>query len=288
VVLSAEDDAATTLVPRLVAAGADLGKVTIVNGLPGGEPFRIPDHLSLLRAKVIETGARLVVVDPLYGFLNSPALTEMQLRKALNPLAALAKATGAAVLVVRHLTKKSGKAMYQGGGSIAVVALARTAMRVDSDPEHPGRHVLAVVKCNLGPPAPSLRYRLVEKIVESDEDQGLTAPAVEWLGTTDLTADDLAAGPGGAVPAAPMQLVARRTSGAPEPRSTWTTPGPRHGAPVTGRRRPAPRRFRARKVTKVLVAWHHRAPMQLVAVDGSDSSRSLAAQAARVGDHVRR
>ncbi len=72
-------------------------------------------------------------------------------------------------------------------------------MRADADPEHPGRHVLAVVKCSLGPLAASLRYRLVEKIVESDEDQGLTAPAVEWLGTTDLTADDLAAEPGGAV-----------------------------------------------------------------------------------------
>ncbi len=48
------------------------------------------------------------------------------------------------------------------------------------------------------PHAPSLRYRLVEKFVESDEDQVLTAPAVDWLGTTDLTADELAAGPGGA------------------------------------------------------------------------------------------
>ncbi len=89
--------------------------------------------------------------------------------------------------------------MYQGGGSIAVVALARTAMRVDADPEHPGCRVLAVVKCNLGPHAPSLRYRLVEKIVESDEDQGFPAPAVDWLGITDLTADELAAGAGGAV-----------------------------------------------------------------------------------------
>ncbi len=44
-----------------------------------------------------------------------------------------------------------------------------------------------------------LRYRLVEKIVAPDEDQGLKAPAVQWLGTTDLTADELAAGPGGAV-----------------------------------------------------------------------------------------
>ncbi len=198
VVLSAEDSAETTLVPRLVAAGADLGKITIVNGLPSGEPFRIPDHMPLLRAKVIETGARLVVVGPLYGFLDPKMQGDAQVRKALNPLAALAEATGAAVLVVRHLTKKSGRAMYQGGGSIAVVALARTAMRVDADPEHPGRHVLAVVKCNLGPRAPSLRYRLVEKIVAPDEDQGLTAPAVEWLGETSVTADELAAGPGGA------------------------------------------------------------------------------------------
>ena len=45
------------------------------------------------------------------------------------------------------------------------------------------------------PHAPSLRYRLVGKIVESDEAHGWTAPAVDWLGTTDLTADELAAGP---------------------------------------------------------------------------------------------
>jgi len=190
----------------LEAAGADLGLSTIVNGLPGGEPFRIPDHMPLLRAKVIETGARLVVVDPLYGFLDPKALSDAQVRRALKPLVTLADETGAAVLVVRHLTKKSGKAMYQGGGSIAVVALARTAMRVDADPEHPGRSVLAVVKCNLGPRAPSIRYRLVERIVAPDEDQGLTAPAVAWLGTTELTADDLAAGPGGAVQEASVFL----------------------------------------------------------------------------------
>jgi hypothetical protein len=123
------------------------------------------------------------------AFLDESVLcaSDQSVRRALAPLMHLAEKHRCALLMQRHLNKQGGgRALYRGMGSIAFVAACRFAMLVGRDPQEPGRCVLAQVRNSLAGPQPSLAYRL------SAPDGGL--PAVEWLGTSPVSADELLGG----------------------------------------------------------------------------------------------
>ena len=112
------------------------------------------------------------------------------MRRALAPLARLADETGASVLVVRHLTKgEHQKAIYAGGGSIAIIGQARVGLLVAEDPDDPATRILAVTKCNIMEGVSSIRFRIAAP--SDEEPDGLGAPTIEWLEETDLAADQL-------------------------------------------------------------------------------------------------
>lgn len=193
VLLSAEDDPADTIRPRLEMAGADLTKIAILTEVRAGAGKPRPPHLGdlqALRSAIQDLNAALVVIDPLMAFIPESLDThrDHDIRRLLAPLAELAAATGAAVLVVRHLNKtQHGNPLYRGGGSIGIVGAARSGLLVAPDPEDPDdrTRVLALTKSNLSAPVPSLRYRVVEA------QPGVAG--IEWLGTSDQTAVSLLA-----------------------------------------------------------------------------------------------
>jgi hypothetical protein len=109
------------------------------------------------------------------------------------PLAQLAEETGVAVLAVRHLNKQGGKpAMYRGGGSIAMIGTARTAMLVGKDPSDPDVRVLACTKANLGPKPKAWKYQIISKGFSLDGGN-FDVGTIQWLGVADVDADDLVA-----------------------------------------------------------------------------------------------
>ena len=191
--LSAEDGLADTVRPRLDAAGADVTQVHAVEGMPtigqDGEITLRPPTLAdvhALELAVIDTGARLIVVDVVMAYLPSgtDAHRDQDVRAVLGRLSGLADRTGCSVLLLRHLNKASGRdPLYRGGGSIGIVGAARSGLLVASDPDDPERRVLASVKSNLGPPPESLAYRLV------GSDLGVAR--VQWEGSTGHSAADL-------------------------------------------------------------------------------------------------
>src|SRR5262249_53079707 len=156
-ILAAEDDAARTITPRLRAAGADLTRCHICDGIQVGDtvrPVRFPDDLPWLQEFILAHKVRLVVIDPIMGFLNGllDSHKDQSIRDVLAAIKQVAERTGAAVVMIRHLNKKAGEsALYRGGGSIAIAAAARSALVVGNVPDRPGVLALAVVKCNLAP-----------------------------------------------------------------------------------------------------------------------------------------
>jgi hypothetical protein len=74
VILSAEDDPARTIRPRLEAAGADLDRVQIVEGIStGGDGDRfpiLPYDLVALEQFIAVIRARLAIVDPFMAYLG--------------------------------------------------------------------------------------------------------------------------------------------------------------------------------------------------------------------------
>ena len=153
IILSAEDNPEDTIVPRLKAAGADLDRVIIVGGFADDEEPEFPRDLPALRRLIQETGARMVIIDPLIAYLgkDANAHNDQSSRRVLKALDKLAQQTGVAILAIRHLNKQAGQAaLYRGGGSIAFIGAARTGLLVAKDPEHPKECLLAVNKVNVG------------------------------------------------------------------------------------------------------------------------------------------
>jgi hypothetical protein len=206
IILNGEDGAEDTIRPRLQALGADLDRVFVLQrrsaDLP--EPMRFPTHLDILDWALSQTGARLVVIDPIMAFLDETVITasDLSMRQALLPLVRLAEQYRCVILLIRHLNKSSGfRALYRGGGSIGIIGACRSAWLVAADPHHPRRRILAQTKNNLGAPAPSLAFE-----VEAAEGAAAT---LNWLGPTPWTADQLLA----AAASAPAGLPARQRAG---------------------------------------------------------------------------
>jgi hypothetical protein len=100
IMLCPEDSAATTVVPRLAAAGADLDRCVILDavkttdktGTPITRPFHLSD-LERLHEVIKQVGdVRLVIIDPLnshMGGINSYKNTDV--RSLLSPLAQFAE-----------------------------------------------------------------------------------------------------------------------------------------------------------------------------------------------------
>lgn len=173
--LSAEDDPADTVRPRLDAAGADVERITLLSAVLDGDGqrcFDIGRDVALLREILHTTaGVTLLVIDPLSAYLGSiDSHANADVRNALAPLAALAAEHGVAVLAITHLRKASGKAVYRMMGSLAFVAAARSAWLVEKDTEL-DRRLLLPVKSNLAPDQTPMAYTIL------DRGQG---PVVSW------------------------------------------------------------------------------------------------------------
>ena len=96
-IVSCEDGADDTIVPRLMAAEANLERIRIVSVVldaKGEERLpSIPADLTLLEKAIDEHDARLVIIDPLVAYLPDNVNThkDQSVRRALAPLARLAE-----------------------------------------------------------------------------------------------------------------------------------------------------------------------------------------------------
>jgi len=183
--LSAEDGVADTIRPRLDAMEAEQTKITI----PGDHRhFLVPSDAGLIHQALQQRKAKLCVIDPLAAFLDASinSWNNQHVRRALTPLAQVASQTGAAILIVDHLNKRSGiPAIHRGSGSIAFCAAARSVLLACKHPQEPETFVLSGVKHNLSAQSPSLSYRTVEA-----ENK---AVKLEWLGECPYDAEELTA-----------------------------------------------------------------------------------------------
>jgi hypothetical protein len=232
-----EDSPHSTIVPLLLAAGADLPRIRLINGVRGvtsSFPFTLGSFDALAATLEGSPDIRLVVIDPVSAFLPSDVddCQDASIRTLLRPLAELAEQFRVAIVLVRHLNKsESNNAGNLVGGNRGWVNASRAAFIFGRDPSPEGqederRHVLVQMKVNLSARMRGLAYR-VESLTLGEQDDALRMPTfadllaeeakemreqlrrVRWLGETDQTADDLAkARRGGRAEAAPNKAEA--------------------------------------------------------------------------------
>ncbi|MCP4591813.1 MAG: AAA family ATPase [bacterium] len=192
VILSAEDDANDTIVPRLQAAAADLDRIVIVQGVKRFDPdsetyregmFSLDTDLPRLEDAVkAERGCRLVIIDPVSAYMGrADSHKNGDVRGLLAPLASLAQRHRVAVLLISHLNKSEGtSAQYRIMGSLAFVAAARMGWAVAKDKEDGRRRLLLPIKSNLCKEPTGLAYTLADDTARPGYNG---QPVVAWEGT---------------------------------------------------------------------------------------------------------
>jgi hypothetical protein len=187
-ILTAEDDFAKTIRPRLEKLGADLDRIEVVKLTAKDEMFftaaDAKDILELVKNRVPD----VIIIDPLtlyatteQGFDSNRAT---HVRKMMVPLIRIARELNCVTYASRHFGKSPKRALHKGIGSIDYVAAARSIMVVAEDASDTlGRtRIVAHIKSNL---APKMKEGLLFSL---DENQ---TPPFQWQGTREVNADEL-------------------------------------------------------------------------------------------------
>lgn len=189
---SGEDNPADTIVPRLMAAGADLDRVHIITGRTdeNGEllPFDPAADMPLLAERLSDmSDAQLLILDPIVSAVSGDAHRVNDVRRNLQSLVDMASAHRCCVLGISHFAKgtKGSSPAERVIGSQAFVALARMVLVAGKD-EAAERRILARAKSNIAPDDGGVAYSL-----EMTETDGITASRVVWGALIDGSARDI-------------------------------------------------------------------------------------------------
>ncbi|MDA8229361.1 MAG: AAA family ATPase [Desulfitobacterium hafniense] len=180
---SAEDGLADTIKPRLEMSGADCSRVLVID--ESDKELTLCDER--LEQAVQETGARLIVLDPLQAYLgdNVDMHRANEVRPIFKRLCAMADRTGCAIILIGHMNKAQGlKSSYRGLGSIDFRAAARSVLLVGRLKSDPTVRVVAHDKSSLAPEGKSIAFSL-------DAENGF-----QWIGSCDISVDDVLSGVG--------------------------------------------------------------------------------------------
>ena len=152
---TAEDGLADTIKPRLELLGADCSRIHVID--EGEQPLSLSDER--IERAIVETGAKLLIIDPLQAYLNGADMHSARgMRPLMKSLGAAAERTGCAVVIIGHLNKKSigTRAQYRGLGSIDIYAAARSVLTVGRMNE--SMRVVVQNKSNLAPNGAPLAF----------------------------------------------------------------------------------------------------------------------------------
>ena len=178
---TAEDGLGDTIKPRLLAAGADCSRVLVIDDRE--QPLTMLDVR--LEEAIMQTKARMVVLDPIQGFLGTDVDMHRanEIRPLMKRVAVLAEKYHCAIILIGHMNKNSnGKSSYRGLGSIDFQAAARSVLIVGRLKDEPETRVMCHVKSSLAPEGKSVAFRI-------DKETGF-----QWIGEYDISADDLLSG----------------------------------------------------------------------------------------------
>ncbi|MBB5506708.1 AAA family ATPase [Paraburkholderia atlantica] len=180
-VWSGEDNPADTIVPRLMAAGADMDRIHIVTGSTDAngeiQPFDPSNDIPLLAERLSEMGgAAMLIVDPIVSAISGDAHRVNDVRRNLQALVDMAAGHRCAVLGISHFAKgtKGSSPAERVIGSQAFVALARMVLVAGKD-EAAERRILARAKSNIAPDEGGVSYTL-----ELADANGIQASRVVW------------------------------------------------------------------------------------------------------------
>lgn len=155
-----ENAAGNTTKPRLRDNGfTDFsGRYHVVQ-----QPFSIDDEdaKDIIYENLERIQPTLIVFDTLNTYIGKADTHKAsEVAQAFAFFMQLAKDFNCSVLVLRHLVKGSGPAIYRGQGSISFAGLARVVMSVGVDPDDHDTRAMAITKINIGKAPQAMTFRI--------------------------------------------------------------------------------------------------------------------------------
>lgn len=137
VIFTTEDDVATVIKPRIIAAGGDPSKVFVMR-----DSFTFKHDLKAFEKMLKKVKPIWVIFDPGKPYIGTlkNAHDDAEIRAILDPVALLLAKHQVACTLIYHLTKDDGRELlHRLVGSIAHVAYPRAVWAIGENPRHRGQ-----------------------------------------------------------------------------------------------------------------------------------------------------
>lgn len=168
---SGEDDAKDTLVPRLIASGANLDKIHFISDVTQNDEVRGFDPANDVQSLIIATGKlnlsniALLIVDPIVNAVAGDSHKNGEVRRALAPLVEFGQRMNCAILGISHFSKGTGgrEPLERVTGSLAFGALARIVLATAKITEgETSTRIFCRAKSNIGLDGGGFEYDILQ------------------------------------------------------------------------------------------------------------------------------
>ncbi len=200
-----EDSMSKVVIPRLIAAGADLDKITILDNksfrkITGDKKTSrsiamdkdIPLLSHLIKKKFPDIA--LIVCDPITGIWGSKKTNiDDEMREITNQLIELCELRNVTFLGVAHTNKRTeASAIHQIQGCSSIAGCAKAAFMFSHDPDSEDKHdhLMTLIKGNYTGVDSGLKFKSVGTEITSSG-ESIETVKLEFGMVTDMTADDV-------------------------------------------------------------------------------------------------
>jgi KaiC/GvpD/RAD55 family RecA-like ATPase len=202
-IAATEDDLETTINARLMAMGADMGRITAIknvvnldeNGKKKSRELNLEaDTNNLFQLLRANPRIRMVVLDPLTGFYGgTDGNDNKKIRPMLQRIAKVCHLTGAAFILLIHENKRSeANATDRMLGAGAVSQVVRAGIRISKDPKNkPDGRIMANIKTSQSRDNGGMKFSVASKDVECESGLLKDIGYIEWGEKHGMSADDV-------------------------------------------------------------------------------------------------
>jgi hypothetical protein len=201
-----EDSWAHTIVPRLMAADADLGlvyriDVETVEASSGASTLMeltMPRDCDLVSSEVKRLEVAMIALDPLMSVIDQRVDThnDRDLRTVLEPLGRLASETDCMIVGLAHFNKSGNDdPLNLVTGSRAFTAFVRAVIAIARDPDsEDGQCIISQVKNNLGRlDQPNLTYVIRPFTANTEDGEACKTAQLVFTGESEKSVRDILA-----------------------------------------------------------------------------------------------
>lgn len=182
---------------RLQAAGADMSRVLFVtvadtrHGSTISTGLMLPDDTGNLRDMLQEHDVKLLVIDPITSAIDGNTNQRDDVRRSLDPLAAISQELEIAIIGILHFNKGGGYASDKTSGSHAFRDTVRSLILVARDDET-GECVCTLDKSSYTPQqGASYRYTLQSRFIADDAGEQMEVPIIAGFAPTDRNVNEI-------------------------------------------------------------------------------------------------